>query len=421
MQDKITTRLVRSLIPRSKPYEVFDTALRGFLLRVEPTGRMTYYLAYRTAEGRRGRFRLGAKDALTVRQARDLAETQAARVRTGVDIHAARQEARHQVALAKVQTLSGFIEHQYGPWLLAERPDKRHSTETLARLRANFGDFYPLPMADISLRIIEDWRAQQRRRGKAPSAINRDLAPLKALLNKAVTWEILEQNSLAPLKPLKTDALARIRYLADDEETRLRDTLAKRDARIKAGRARGNAWRRKRGDAPMPSLDECAYGDHITPMVLLTLNTGMRRGEAFHLRWHDIDWGANALTVEGSTAKTGQTRHIPLNGEALDVLTAWRHQTTGHDLVFPGKSGARLNNVNKAWAGVLRGAQIANFRWHDLRHDFASKLVMAGVALNTVRELLGHTNLNTTLRYAHLAPGHKAEAVNRLRPPLSNR
>jgi integrase len=123
--------------------------------------------------------------------------------------------------------------------------------------------------------------------------------------------------------------------------------------------------------------------------------------------------------VEGSTAKTGRTRHIPLNAEALDVLTAWRHQTTGHDLVFPGKNGARLNNVKKAWAGVLREAQIANFRWHDLRHDFASKLVMAGVALNTMRELLGHTNLNTTLRYAHLAPDHKAEAVNRLCPPLS--
>jgi integrase len=225
--------------------------------------------------------------------------------------------------------------------------------------------------------------------------------------------------SARPIKAAQDRCAGRIRYLADDEEIRLRDALAQRDARIKAGRARGNDWRRERGYAPMPSLDECAYGDPITPMVLLTLNTGMRRGETFHLRWNDIDGGANALTVEGSTAKTGRTRHIPLNAEALDVLTAWRHQTTGHDLVFPGKNGARLNNVKKAWAGVLREAQIANFRWHDLRHDFASQLVMAGVALNTMRELLGHTNLNTTLRYAHLAPDHKAEAVNRLCPPLS--
>lgn len=217
---------------RRRGGEVFDTSLTGFLIRVEPTGRMTYYLTYRTAEGQRGRFRLGAKDALTVRQARDLAEAQAARFRTGVDIHAARKEARHQIARAKLETLGGFIEQQYGPWLLAERPESRHSTEPLSRLQANFGDLFPHPMENISPWIIEKWRAEQRKRGKAPSAVNRDLAPLKALLNKAVTWGVIEQNPLAPLKPLKTDALARIRYLADDEEIRLRDALAKRDARI---------------------------------------------------------------------------------------------------------------------------------------------------------------------------------------------
>ncbi len=82
--------------------------------------------------------------------------------------------------------------------------------------------------------------------------------------------------------------------------------------------------------------------------------------------------------------------------------------------MFSGKVGKRLDNVRKAWAGILKDAGIVDFRWHDLRHDFASKLVMNGVPLNTVRELLGHTDLTTTLRYAHLAPDHKAEAVNRL-------
>jgi integrase len=119
--------------------------------------------------------------------------------------------------------------------------------------------------------------------------------------------------------------------------------------------------------------------------------------------------------VEGATAKSGQTRHIPLNAEALSVLSQWRDQTKAEGLVFPGKDDSRLDNVRKSWAGVLNAANITGFRWHDLRHDFASKLVMAGVPLNTVRDLLGHVDLATTLRYAHLAPDYRAQAVGMLR------
>ena len=104
----------------------------------------------------------------------------------------------------------------------------------------------------------------------------------------------------------------------------------------------------------------------------------------------------------------------PLNSEAIHVLKAWRRQSESDGLVFPGKDGEMLDNVRKAWAGVLKKAGITNFRWHDLRHHFASRLVMEGVPLNTVRELLGHADLNTTLIYAHLAADHKAEAVQKL-------
>ncbi len=119
--------------------------------------------------------------------------------------------------------------------------------------------------------------------------------------------------------------------------------------------------------------------------------------------------------MRGDGAKCGKTRHIPLNQLALEVLTGWQDRSSiENDLVFIGRTGGKFDNVNKSWRELLRQARIQNLRWHDLRHTFASWLVMKSVDLNTVRELLGHSDLQMTLRYAHLAPEHKADAVSRL-------
>jgi integrase len=148
------------------------------------------------------------------------------------------------------------------------------------------------------------------------------------------------------------------------------------------------------------------------PLVIVALNTGLRRGELFNLIWTDVDLRDKRLTVQGQGSKSGNTRYVPLNDEALSTLEAWRNGTKNHGLVFPSPvTGERLNNVRKSWGGIIRKAKIQKFRFHDLRHTFASKLVMAGVDLNTIRELLGHSTMEMTLRYAHLAPEHKAAAV----------
>jgi integrase len=170
-----------------------------------------------------------------------------------------------------------------------------------------------------------------------------------------------------------------------------------------------------RGYEPLLDLDQCAFADHLKPLVILSLNTGMRRGELFALTWDSVDLAAGRITVHGSTAKSGTTRHIPLNAEALATLRGWRDQTgAATGLIFPARSGEALTHVRRAWESVLRAAGITRFRWHDQRHTFASKLVMAGVDLNTVRELLGHSDYAMTQRYAHLAPEHKAAAVAKL-------
>ncbi len=115
--------------------------------------------------------------------------------------------------------------------------------------------------------------------------------------------------------------------------------------------------------------------------------------------------------MEAKIAKSKKVRHIPLNADALRCLKDWKEENNYPVYVFESKNGKPFNNVQKAWSGILKDAKIEGFRWHDMRHHFASKLVMAGVSLNTVRELLGHSNYKMTLRYAHLSPGHKADAV----------
>jgi integrase len=205
-----------------------------------------------------------------------------------------------------------------------------------------------------------------------------------------------------------------IRHLSPDEERRLRNALSHRDDARRSGRASANAWRRVRGYEPWAEYG--TYTDYVTPFVLVALNTGLRRGELLQLQWRDIELHRRTITVRGEGAKTGQTRHVPLNSEIVAVFKSWRPDVVESGwFVFSGTDTTTpLTEARKAWRGVLREARISSFRFHDLRHTFASKLVMAGVDLNTVRELLGHRKISMTLRYAHLAPEHKADAVERL-------
>jgi integrase len=179
------------------------------------------------------------------------------------------------------------------------------------------------------------------------------------------------------------------------------------DEHMKSVRAVANDRRQKRHDLLLRSLIH--FGDHLTPAVLLSVNTGLRRGETLKLRWASVDFDRRLPTVEGQNAKSRQTRHVPLKDEAVEVLTRWRAQSGGTGFVFKATT-----SFQTAWEKLLKRARISHFRWHDLRHHFASRLVQRGVPLNTVRDLLGHSSVPMSLRYAHLAPDQRREAVAKL-------
>ncbi len=202
-----------------------------------------------------------------------------------------------------------------------------------------------------------------------------------------------------------------MRYLADRERKRLLNALSARDEERARARHSGNVHSISRGCEPLPEIK--GYADHLTPLIILTMNTGMRRGEVLSLRWDQVSLGSQPrITVRAGYSKSNKTRHIPLNSHAVAVLKKWKKQGKGRGLVFPNPvTGDRMEKLKTSWPSMIGKAKIEDFRFHDLRHDFASRLVMAGTDLYRVKELLGHGSIQMTERYAHLAPKALADAV----------
>jgi integrase len=413
MRAKITKRLVESLEPAKKLYAVRDTELAGFMLRVSPSGRRTWLFDYRNEAGRRLSYKLGNYPGLQPEGARLLAQEAAGKVASRIDVQAEKKTARVEADRAKVATLGAFIEHRYGPWAVTHL---RRGDIAVARLKADFPKWQDDPLSTLNAWKLESWRRDRLKAGTKPVTLNRQLDTLRAALKKAVEWGVITVHPLAGLKRLKVDDDERVRFLSAAEENRLRDALVKRETNLRDARDRFNEWREKRHKAVLPSRRD-AFVDHVRPLVILALNTGLRRGEMFALRWSDISFESAMLTVRAAASKSGDSRRVPLNTEAAGVLAAWRKQSTDRAadaLVFPGEGGRKLTKVNKAWDTVCTLAKVTDFRLHDCRHHFASRLVQKGVDLNTVRALLGHADLTMTLRYSHLAPDNLSAAVAKL-------
>jgi integrase len=406
----VSTELVRRV--RNQPPERLtdyrDSKVPGFVLRARPSG----VHSWRVQLPNRQWLTLGRVDEVSLADARDEAQQRRAKAALGLEI--AGRRSKSDITLVR------FLNEQYEPWMKATR--RGHSTQ-VDRIRWAFKEFLDDQLAELTTGRVERWRASRtnqrhpsarKNKSVSPVTVNQDLRALRAALSRAVEWGILNVNPIGKMKHATVDENAVIRHLSPDEERRLRKALSERDDARRAGRVSANTWRRDRGHEPWPEYG--TYTDYVTPFVLVALNTGLRRGELLQLQWRDIELERRTVTVRGEGAKTGQTRHVPLNSEIAAVLRAWRPTVAESGwFVFGGRDTTTpLTEARKAWRGLLRGARISSFRFHDLRHTFASKLVMAGVDLNTVRELLGHRKISMTLRYAHLAPEHKADAVERL-------
>lgn len=405
MLTKITQSLAQNISPQDRIFRVTDTILKGFTLIVRPSGKKTWVVDYRKPDGSRTDHRIGPANLFTVVEAREAAKEFLSAIARGED----------PTAPVDVLTYGAFLKDIYEPWVIENR---RSGDSTVYMLKSNFKFLSNTPLEKITIAQIEQWRSKRRKSLKA-SSINRRITALKAALNWAVKRNLIESNPIAKLERLpEDDSDAKVRYLFEDERMRLLKALDAREKETRDARDSHNEWLKVRGLETTPKLNENEYVDHLKPLVLLSLSTGIRRNSLLSLEWRDVNFADRTIMIRAAVSKNQKQYYAPMNDDVFNIFTKWRMQslhTGAKNLVFPSpQTGKKMDNCKKAWAALLKRANIQDFRWHDMRHDFASQLVMKGADLNTVRELMGHADLKMTLRYAHLAPSIKQKTVELL-------
>jgi integrase len=316
-------------------------------------------------------FYLGGRNGRRVRRSaptRKLAEA--------VESDAKLRELRSELGADEIKSigLKGFIKHYKELHSPTKTPTSRtRDIYTFKHILRIFGD---PPLTRIRRENVERYAAS-RSKTVSKSTVNRELDLLKSLFNRAVEWGYLKTSPAVGVK----------RYKLDEQEPCFLTSTE--------GRA----------------LMDVATGQMRTFLVT-ALNTGLRKGELFALKWKDIDFEREELRVRRSKGK--RFRVIPLNDLALQTLREHPRHISSL-IVFHNPDGSCWKDVRGSFNATLTKAGLPRIRIHDLRHSFISNLVMAGEDLRTVQELAGHRSITTTMRYAHLAPGRLKDSVTKLK------
>ena len=266
------------------------------------------------------------------------------------------------------------------------KPSTHRAVEGI--LRVHLIPFFGSRSIDtITVEDIARFKAAKARQA-SPKSVNNWIGVLSRLFRSATEWGYIERNPVTGIGLLRVPP-QEFRFWDAEESRRFLDAVLENDP------------------------DWWAF-------FLCALRTGMRIGELTALRWSDVDLDGSVLHVRRSvhrrvvtSPKNGRGRTIPLSPELRDALAAHRGTAGPQDLVFPGRRGSWLNRdktKHRLWRNA-KAAGLPRIRIHDLRHSFASQLVMAGVPLIAVQQYLGHSDLTMTMRYSHLSPRARQDYI----------
>jgi len=358
--------------PGKRKVDLFDSQSKGLVLEVRESGGKTYYLRYQDYRGRTRQLRLADARDVSLSQARGLADKARNKNVMGVDPYEQKNNAK------LVPTFAKFIDDQYLPFVKGYKRSWETDWSLLrCHLLPRFGTRY---LDEIVRQDIVKMHHDRLSEGAAPGSANRLLIMMRYIFNLAVRWEV-PGIKVNPTKgvPLMEENNKLERYLSVEEAHRLYESVC----------ASENKMLR-----------------FIVPMLILS---GARKREVLDAKWADFDLARKAWRIP--VTKSGQARHVPLSDGAINVLNSIPPTDCEWTFANP-KTQLPYVSVFCSWNTARKQAGLADVRMHDLRHSFASLLINSGRTLYEVQHILGHTQVKTTQRYAHLSQDTLLAAAN---------
>ena len=362
----LSTQLVASAVcpPGRSKLDLYDTAIPGFILEVRPSGGKTYHLRYRDQYGKQRQYKIGDAASINFSKARDMAQRVRSRVVGGDSPMDERRAQR------TVPTLSEFIRDVYMPHIRAHR---RNFQSTVSFIRHHIEPrFGARRLDEITPKMITEAHDELKLKGYALATANKMPILFSIFYNLGKKMKV-QGASTNPAQSLKLFQLNnnRERYLSAEEVQRLRSVL-----------------------------EECPY-EQMRTIVPLLLMLGCRKRELLEARWEHIDLERRVWHIPMS--KSGRARNVPLSSSAIEVFRSLERRE-GCPYVVPNPATLKpWGNLHHQWDAIRRRAGLDGVRIHDLRHSFASNLVNSGRSIYEVGRLLGHSQVKTTQRYAHLS------------------
>lgn len=370
-KQRLTDRIVSKLEAdenRNKQYR--DAEVTGFALVVTRKGSKSFVLNY-TFSGNERRMTIGSFPAWSTTVAREEAKALRRDIDRGVDPMAKREE------MASAPTMADLWK-EYSRIHLPKLAEKNAKDQQRAWERHVEPVIGKIKLRDLTSRQIDELHRNISQ--SAPTMANRVIAYLRKALNIALRNQWVDTNVANGVQKNREEG--RNRYLSETEKKRLLDAL-------------GRMSNQKAANA-----------------IRLLLLTGARRSEVLGAEWTEFDLDRGLWTKPAGRVKTRRDTRVPISQPAILLLKAMERDRKT-DCLFPTRTGSPIRDINSPWRWLLHDADLKDFRIHDLRHSFASFLVSDGQTLETIGRLLGHTQAQTTARYAHLMDDPLRKAVDR--------